>query len=120
MDSKKEVTKNAPHRPMLYEFANQDCKLCRGNGLRHTPILQPRAPGRNDPCLCGSGKKYKHCCWETYKDFGRRGSLQYCKCVSMKAYEEAISDWKIAMEVFQCQCTDSDVNADKKNEDDSN
>jgi hypothetical protein len=20
------------------------------------------APGRNDPCPCGSGKKYKHCC----------------------------------------------------------
>jgi hypothetical protein len=20
-------------------------------------------PGRNDPCPCGSGKKYKHCCW---------------------------------------------------------
>jgi tetratricopeptide (TPR) repeat protein len=20
-------------------------------------------PGRNDPCLCGSGKKYKHCCF---------------------------------------------------------
>ena len=19
--------------------------------------------GRNAPCLCGSGKKYKHCCW---------------------------------------------------------
>ncbi len=19
-------------------------------------------PGRNDPCHCGSGKKYKHCC----------------------------------------------------------
>jgi len=19
-------------------------------------------PGRNDPCSCGSGKKYKHCC----------------------------------------------------------
>jgi len=19
-------------------------------------------PGRNDPCPCGSGKKYKHCC----------------------------------------------------------
>ncbi len=19
-------------------------------------------PGRNDPCVCGSGKKYKHCC----------------------------------------------------------
>jgi len=20
-------------------------------------------PGRNDPCPCGSGKKYKSCCW---------------------------------------------------------
>ena len=20
--------------------------------------------GRNDPCPCGSGKKYKKCCWE--------------------------------------------------------
>lgn len=20
--------------------------------------------GRNDPCHCGSGKKYKHCCYE--------------------------------------------------------
>jgi hypothetical protein len=19
-------------------------------------------PGRNEPCTCGSGKKYKHCC----------------------------------------------------------
>jgi SEC-C motif len=22
------------------------------------------APGRNDPCRCGSGRKYKHCCLE--------------------------------------------------------
>ena len=22
---------------------------------------QPKAPGRNNPCPCGSGKKYKHC-----------------------------------------------------------
>ncbi len=21
----------------------------------------PERPGRNDPCWCGSGKKYKHC-----------------------------------------------------------
>jgi hypothetical protein len=21
-------------------------------------------PGRNDPCRCGSGRKYKHCCLE--------------------------------------------------------
>jgi preprotein translocase subunit SecA len=23
-------------------------------------------PGRNDPCPCGSGKKYKKCCWPKY------------------------------------------------------
>ena len=22
-------------------------------------------PGRNEPCRCGSGKKYKHCCLES-------------------------------------------------------
>jgi len=22
----------------------------------------PGRPGRNEPCHCGSGKKYKHCC----------------------------------------------------------
>ena len=22
----------------------------------------PKKIGRNDPCSCGSGKKYKHCC----------------------------------------------------------
>ncbi|TDN78458.1 SEC-C motif-containing protein [Salegentibacter sp. 24] len=26
------------------------------------PIVNSKKPGRNDPCLCGSGKKYKKCC----------------------------------------------------------
>ncbi len=26
------------------------------------PINKPSKPGRNDPCPCGSGKKYKKCC----------------------------------------------------------
>jgi uncharacterized protein len=26
------------------------------------PTAAPPAPGRNDPCLCGSGRKYKKCC----------------------------------------------------------
>lgn len=30
-----------------------------GNGFRPRPLP---LPGRNDPCLCGSGRKYKHCC----------------------------------------------------------
>lgn len=28
----------------------------------HTPRRLPKMPGRNDPCTCGSGKKYKLCC----------------------------------------------------------
>ena len=26
-----------------------------------TPIVKDKLPGRNDPCPCGSGKKFKHC-----------------------------------------------------------
>ena len=25
-------------------------------------VVKPHKVGRNDPCPCGSGKKYKHCC----------------------------------------------------------
>lgn len=30
----------------------------------HTPYVAPESAklGRNDPCICGSGKKYKKCC----------------------------------------------------------
>ncbi|TXH72179.1 MAG: UPF0149 family protein [Lysobacteraceae bacterium] len=28
----------------------------------HEPIRRAPVPGRNDPCPCGSGKKYKKCC----------------------------------------------------------
>ena len=26
------------------------------------PVRVEKKPGRNDPCSCGSGKKYKQCC----------------------------------------------------------
>ncbi|MFH1568189.1 MAG: anaerobic sulfatase maturase [Gemmatimonadota bacterium] len=32
-----------------------------GSGPVPAPRTAPR-PGRNDPCPCGSGRKYKHCC----------------------------------------------------------
>jgi preprotein translocase subunit SecA len=31
-----------------------------GNGVQK-PVRREKRPGRNDPCWCGSGKKYKHC-----------------------------------------------------------
>jgi hypothetical protein len=27
-----------------------------------SPVVKTTKPGRNDPCPCGSGKKYKNCC----------------------------------------------------------
>ena len=32
-------------------------------------------PGRNDPCPCGSGKKYKHCCETKAGPMSRHKSL---------------------------------------------
>jgi len=29
---------------------------------RDYPRPKPQMPGRNEPCVCGSGKKYKKCC----------------------------------------------------------
>ncbi len=29
---------------------------------KQRPIVKQHQPGRNDPCSCGSGKKYKRCC----------------------------------------------------------
>ncbi|GAA3996884.1 hypothetical protein GCM10022279_20640 [Comamonas faecalis] len=37
-------------------------ELWRSLGPRVDPIYKDAKPGRNDPCPCGSGKKYKKCC----------------------------------------------------------
>lgn len=34
----------------------------RGEEIPDTPFPPTKKVGRNDPCPCGSGKKYKHCC----------------------------------------------------------
>ena len=31
-------------------------------GEKPMPVRVEKKPGRNDPCPCGSGKKYKNCC----------------------------------------------------------
>lgn len=40
-------------------------RVWSGKGLRYTgPMtsVTPARPGRNEPCYCGSGRKYKQCC----------------------------------------------------------
>jgi len=36
-------------------------QVWRSLGPRTEPVRKPAEPGRNDPCPCGSGKKYKKC-----------------------------------------------------------
>jgi len=33
-----------------------------GGPVKKAPVVKKEKIGRNDPCPCGSGKKYKHCC----------------------------------------------------------
>ena len=33
-----------------------------GLGKKPIPIIRQKKIGRNDKCICGSGKKYKKCC----------------------------------------------------------
>ena len=36
------------------------------NERRKTIVKKEKEPGRNDTCICGSGKKYKKCCYNKY------------------------------------------------------
>ncbi|WP_085931013.1 SEC-C metal-binding domain-containing protein [Anaerophaga thermohalophila] len=38
------------------------CSIINCALFNHQKILHRLKPGRNDPCPCGSGKKYKKCC----------------------------------------------------------
>ena len=74
MQRQEEVQEAAPEQPTqrqnyteekvdlddiaLQEAANQDTREIEEN---HTPLVKDKMPGRNDPCPCGSGKKFKNC-----------------------------------------------------------
>jgi SEC-C motif domain protein len=32
-------------------------------GEKEKTVIGDSLPGRNEPCFCGSGKKFKKCCW---------------------------------------------------------
>lgn len=40
----------------------------RNAPVKSTPVTAPKKVGRNDPCPCGSGKKYKKCCGANSND----------------------------------------------------
>lgn len=51
----------------LIDYADLGRALYRermgGSDTRWRPVRAEPRPGRNDPCPCGSGRKYKKCCW---------------------------------------------------------
>ena len=42
---------------------------------RSKTVVKPKKVGRNDPCPCGSGKKYKHCCMKKDQEAARLAQL---------------------------------------------
>jgi SEC-C motif-containing protein len=48
----------------ISEFARKDggWQLTEGRVVKPEPVRREQTIGRNDPCPCGSGKKYKKCC----------------------------------------------------------
>ena len=56
-ESKQQIGEEQLTDPNQAAAASQDT---RGQQPR-TPIIKDKLPGRNDPCPCGSGKKFKNC-----------------------------------------------------------
>ena len=54
----------APPRVAAMNFARELWRRTPDPAHGWRPRTLPAPPGRNDPCWCGSGKKYKHCCHE--------------------------------------------------------
>lgn len=45
-----------------FDEADQRWYFVEGAARKSAPVVKEARPGRNDPCSCGSGKKYKKCC----------------------------------------------------------
>ncbi|MCX7615397.1 MAG: preprotein translocase subunit SecA [Clostridiales bacterium] len=50
-----------PKREQVAKETSESGASSTGTGQRQ-PVRKEKKPGRNDPCPCGSGKKYKKCC----------------------------------------------------------
>ncbi|MCY0903282.1 MAG: SEC-C metal-binding domain-containing protein [Firmicutes bacterium] len=46
----------------MKEYGSRHLKKASKQITSKPPIVKTVSIGRNDPCPCGSGKKYKKCC----------------------------------------------------------
>ena len=56
-ESKQQIGEEQLHEPNQAAAAQHDTRAQQPR----TPITKDKLPGRNDPCPCGSGKKFKNC-----------------------------------------------------------
>jgi len=47
--------------PDMERIGGSIVELIRARVGSPQPVVREKEPGRNDPCTCGSGKKYKKC-----------------------------------------------------------
>ena len=53
----------APQREQVAKETGTSSAAAAGDGtVQKQPVKKQKKPGRNDPCPCGSGLKYKKCC----------------------------------------------------------
>ncbi|NLB60985.1 MAG: preprotein translocase subunit SecA [Clostridiales bacterium] len=60
--TKRQTNYNAPKRTLSKKEREEYEKKLYAKGKKPTTQYVKQKTGRNDPCPCGSGKKYKHCC----------------------------------------------------------
>ena len=53
------VVREQPPQP---EDRLKNATVNHGESISQSPQAKKSMVGRNDPCPCGSGKKYKNCC----------------------------------------------------------
>ncbi len=57
------VRLRTPEAPKREQVAKETSAGTAGDGtVKKAPVRKQKKPGRNDPCPCGSGLKYKKCC----------------------------------------------------------
>ena len=69
---------------------NPGCSHCRGTGYTGIKAYPSEALKirPNDKCLCGSKKKYKHCCMFLVEENRAVGQIISCKCVGKVALKK--------------------------------
>jgi hypothetical protein len=54
-----------------------------------TPLTMGNRPGRNEPCHCGSGRKYKQCCLEKDEAAARAARTKAAEAAPIPSPEAA-------------------------------